>query len=404
MRRAGWRLARAARAAAVSAAVLGAAGGAAGCGGQPPTFRALLRSIDGDAPQRKAAAIERYVHARGGTPLVENQSRLVFVARTRDGVPPRVLGDFNAWANTPEGYDTTIGVMTPIEGTDWWWLEAQAYTNARIEYVLLYDREPVPDPLNPRTVRSIVGTRSEVRMPFWTPQSELDETVEAPAGEVLEQRLAAHGLDGGGRRVWVYLPPGYAGSDAVYPVLYVLDGGTWVEELDGPRVLDRLIARGAVPPVMAVFVEARDRQQEFSRSAAWRRFMTAEVAPAVDGRFRSYPSPDRRVLVGAALAAYGAVDLAIEAPAVFGAVAAIAPPVQTPTLVTNQPHARQAVRSVRFFVLGGTYDAIVDGARRLRTALYEVDAAHTYVEVPEGHNWDMFRGHLDRALAALLPD
>jgi enterochelin esterase-like enzyme len=94
----------------------------------------------------------------------------------------------------------------------------------------------------------------------------------------------------------------------------------------------------------------------------------------------------------------------VEAPSVFGAVAAIAPPVQTATLITNQAQrARAAVRSLRVFTLGGTYDAMIGGARRLRLALQQADTAETYVEVSEGHNWDMFRGHLDDALTTLLP-
>jgi enterochelin esterase-like enzyme len=374
---------------------------AAGCG-EPDTFRGLLRSLDGMKAEDRAAAIERFVAARGGTPVIEDRARLVFLARTRDGIPPRVVGDFNGWANTAEGYDVTVGEMEPIDGTDWWWLQGEAYTNARLEYVLLYDREPIPDPLNPRTITSIVGARSEIRMPFWQPHPELDEDTPVPSGEVRAERVTSAAL-GGERRVWVYLPPGYEAAGALLPVVFVLDGGTWAIDMRVPLILDRLIARSAIPPVIAVFVEPQDRQEEYSRNDAWRRFMTAELVPWVDGRYRTFPSPDRRVVLGSALSAYAAVDLAIEAPAVFGAVAAIAPPVQTATLITNQAHAPAAIRSLRFFVIGGTYDAIVDGARRLRTALSETNAAEDYLEVHEGHNWDMFRGYLDDVLTRLLP-
>lgn len=372
------------------------------CGGDPTSFRGLLRSVEGLSPDARAAAVERYVTAQGGTPLIENQTRLTFVAQSRDGVAPRVVGDFNGWANTPEGYDVTVGAMTPFEGTDWWWLQEEAYTNARLEYVRLYDREPMPDPLNPRTITSIVGTRSEVRMPFWNANPEIDDDADVPAGELVEERLSSRAL-AAERRVWFYLPPGYEDADTLYPVVYILDGATWVEGLEVPRVLDRLIARRAAPPVIAVFVEPGNRQQEYSRSTAWRAFMTTELVPLVDQRFRTFPSPDQRVILGSSLGAYAAVDLAVEASSVFGAVAAIAPPVQTATLITNQPHARTAIRSLRLFTQGGTYDEILDGARRLRTALYEAGAAETYLEVPEGHNWDMFRGHLDEALTTLLP-
>ena len=54
-------------------------------------------------------------------------------------------------------------------------------------------------------------------------------------------------------------------------------------------------------------------------------------------------------------------------------------------------------------MLGGVYDTSIDGARRLRTALDDVNAPVSYLEVPEGHNTNTFRAHLDDALRALLP-
>jgi enterochelin esterase-like enzyme len=387
---------------ALGAAILAVLLVSIGCGGEPTTFRQLMRSVEGLAPGEQAAVIERYIERHGGTPVIENRSRLIFLAQSRDGVAPRVVGDFNGWANTPEGYDVTVGAMTPFEGTDWWWLQGDAYTNARLEYVLLYDRDTVADPHNPRVISSIVGTRSEIRMPLWRARPEIDDDSASPMGELIADHVTSRAL-GADRRVWYYLPSGYADSGALYPVVYILDGATWVEGLEVPQILDRLIGRGAAPPVIAVFIDSENRQQEYSRSAAWREFMTAELVPGVDARFRTFPAPEQRVILGSALGAYAALDLAVEFPAVFGAVAAIAPPVQTATLITNQRHARDAVRSLRVFTLGGTYDAIIDGARRLRTALQQTDAAETYLETPEGHNWDMFRGAIAPALTTLLP-
>ena len=53
--------------------------------------------------------------------------------------------------------------------------------------------------------------------------------------------------------------------------------------------------------------------------------------------------------------------------------------------------------------MGGVYDSMIDGARRLRTTLDEYQAPVSYLEVSEGHNTNTFRGHLDDALKALLP-
>jgi enterochelin esterase-like enzyme len=251
-------------------------------------------------------------------------------------------------------------------------------------------------------VQSYAGPRAEVRMPLWVAQPEVDERAAVPSGDVVAETFASKAL-GGTRRVWFYLPPGYAATgDTLYPVMYVLDGGNYIEKMDVPRILDRLIARKAVPPVIAVFSEPGDRQEEYSRNEKWRAFVATELVPAVDKRFRTFPTPDHRVILGSSLAAYGAVDLAVEFPSVFGLCAALAPPAQTITVITNQPKAKAAAVSIKFFVLGGIYDSLIDSARRLRVALDDVNAPVTYAEVPEGHSTETFRAHLDDAIRTLL--
>lgn len=384
---------------------LGLALFAVSCAGEPQSWSALQKQLAGLEPEDRAAAIERFVAARGGTPLVENQTRLIFLAQDVNGAAPRVVGDFNGWASTPQGYDVSVGKMTRIDGTAWSYLEGTAYTNARVEYVFLFDAEAMPDPLSSRTAQAYAGPRSEARMPFWVAQPEIDDDSAVPAGELRAETLASRSL-GGPRRVWYYLPPGYATAtaDTLFPVIYVLDGANYVEKMDVPRVLDRLIARGDIPPVIAVFSEPADRQEEYSRNPKWRAFISSELVPLVDKRFRTFPAPDHRAIIGSSYAAYGAVDLAVEFPSIFGLCAAIAPPPQTASVIANQARARTAAVSIRFFVLGGIYDSMIDGARGLRTTLDDVDAPVSYLEVPEGHNTNTFRGHLDDALRALLAE
>jgi enterochelin esterase-like enzyme len=375
----------------------------AGCrSAEPRSFKELLgrvAALEGDA---RGAAIDHYIAAHGGKPLIENHSNAIFVVQDRGGATPRLIGDFNNWAEAGNGQDPSVGRPTRIQGTDWSYLEASIFTNARAEYVLLFEREAIADPKNPHTVNGFAGPRSEVRMPQWVAQPELDDTSEVPAGDVVGEAVPSKML-GAPRRVWFYTPPGYAQSQDWYPVLYVLDGANYVERMRTPTILDRLIARKAIQPLLAVFIEPVERQEEYSRNPRWRAFMAAELVPLVDKRFRTFPAPEKRIVLGSSLSAYGAVDLAVEYPATFGLCAALAPPAQTPTVITNQAKGQQAIRAVRFFVLAATYDSMAMGGRRLRTALDIGTGAVTYEEVPEGHSTETFRGHIDDAVRALLP-
>jgi 23S rRNA (adenine2503-C2)-methyltransferase len=374
----------------------------AGCAREPGNWRDFREYIQGVAPEQRDAAVEKFIAAKGGSPIIENQTRLVFLAKDKNGQTPRIVGDFNAWAVTPQGYDVAIGKPARIEGSSWSYLESTSYTNARLEYVFFFDDEAATDPMNPRTVQAYAGPRSEVRMPFWVAQPEIDSAGDVPTGEVVAETVASKYL-GAERRVWFYLPPGYAAAtDQLFPVMYVLDGSTYIEKMDVARLLDRLIATKAIPSVIAVFAEPGDRQEEYSRNQRWRAFMATELVPMVDKRYRTFSAPDQRIIFGSSLAAYGAVDLAVEYPSLFGLCAAIAPPAQTFSLIENQAKARAAVVSIKFFVLGGVYDSMIDGARKLRTTLDEYSAPVTYLEVSEGHNTNTFRGHLDDALRALI--
>ena len=322
--------------------------------------------------------------------------------RTIDGRTPRIVGDFNNWATTPQGYDATAGTPTRIDGTPWSFLEGSAFTNARLEYVLLFEKETRPDPKNPHTVRTFAGPRSEVRMPFWTAPAGGGRQGRGPPRAVTEEAFESRTLKGT-RRVWTYLPPGTRRSTDLYPTVYFLDGGNYADWMQVPSVLDRLIAAKTIPPIIAVFVEPGSRQEEYSRNPAWRAFMARELVPVIDQRLRTFAAPDHRVIFGSSLGAYGAVDLAVENPDVFGLCAAIAPPAQASTLITNQTQGVRAIQGVRFFVLGAVYDTDVNGARTLRSALDEERADVTYVEVPEGHAAETFRGRIDDALKHLMP-
>lgn len=374
-----------------------------GCAGEPQSVRDLLKQAERTSdPAARTALVERFAATRPN-PVIEQNARLTFFHKDDgSGRTPRIVGDFNAWATSPQGYDAKAGTLTRIEGTPWSYLEGTAFTNARLEYVLLYEKETQPDPRNPRKIRTFSGDRSEIRMPFRAAQPEVDGPEPAAKGTLTAETFTSRSLSAT-RRVWTYLPAGYERSQDLYPTVYFLDGGNYAEWMEVPGVLDRLIASKTLPPFVAVFVEPGSRNEEYSRNPAWRAFVATELVPAIDKRVRTFPAPDHRLIFGSSLGAYGAVDLAVEYSSVFGLCAAIAPPVQSSTLLTNQAQGQRAIQGVRFYVLGAVYDTDVKGARTLRSALAEASADVKYEEIPEGHAAETFRSHIDNALKVLLP-
>ncbi len=129
------------------------------------------------------------------------------------------------------------------------------------------------------------------------------------------------------RRFQVYLPDGYAESDARYQVLYWLPG--WSGSLNGgsyKKSLDDAIQNSEIPPTIAVFIDGYDRFMQgilFLNSSMfgnWGNFLISEVIPFVDREYRTIPNMVGRGLMGWSAGGYSSIILPILHPNVWGAV------------------------------------------------------------------------------------
>jgi enterochelin esterase-like enzyme len=122
-----------------------------------------------------------------------------------------------------------------------------------------------------------------------------------------------------------YLPPGYR-STRRYPVLYLLHGNEQlaVEFLlqgDLQGELDRLIAAGQVPPMIAVMPEGGRGAINWRNlgSQRWESYVV-EVQELVDRMLPTIRNRDARAIAGDSMGAYGAMNVALGNPYRFGVV------------------------------------------------------------------------------------
>mgnify|MGYP000255700637 CR=1 FL=1 len=134
----------------------------------------------------------------------------------------------------------------------------------------------------------------------------------------------------------IYLPPGY-GTDPSkrYPVLWVLAAYTnagpgqvaWRNHGETvPQRLDRLIADGAIPPMMAVFPDCYtslggNQYVDSPALGPYAKHIVDELIPAVDAEFQTLASPSARAVLGKSSGGFGALHLAMSHPGVFSGVA-----------------------------------------------------------------------------------
>ena len=140
------------------------------------------------------------------------------------------------------------------------------------------------------------------------------------------------------RRVHVWLPPDYDDrrqAERRYPVLYDLVGFmaggpahvNWKAFGENvPERVARLVHEKKMEPVIVVFPDcftALGGNQYVNSSAigAYADYLTREIVPFVDGRFRTLASRDHRGCFGKSSGGYGAIVHGMKYPKVWGAVA-----------------------------------------------------------------------------------
>ena len=149
---------------------------------------------------------------------------------------------------------------------------------------------------------------------------------------------------GEARPVNVYVPPRFRaapeGAAERLPVLYMPDGGL---DEDFPHIVqtvDSLIARRVIRPVIVVGVPNTQRRRDLTGptrvktdsaiaprvggSAAFRRFLRAELVPEIERRYRT---TKERAIIGESLAGLFIVETFLEDPSLFTHYVALDPSV-----------------------------------------------------------------------------
>jgi enterochelin esterase-like enzyme len=122
----------------------------------------------------------------------------------------------------------------------------------------------------------------------------------------------------------VYLPPGFDPSQS-YPVVYLLHGmagnpTSFIDGLHFARVADGLIGSGQAKPFIAVMPVAGPTVDANNGEWAgiWESYVVDDVVPWVDGHLPTLRSAGGRALEGLCAGGYGAVDIGLRHPGVFG--------------------------------------------------------------------------------------
>ncbi len=128
---------------------------------------------------------------------------------------------------------------------------------------------------------------------------------------------------GNERRVWVYTPPDYSPSSAPYHLLVLFDGWFQKDVVRTPNVLDSLLAKRAIPPLVAVMVGNRsleDRILNLGCYPPFNQFLAQELIPWTRQNYRVTSDPAQTIVGGGSRGGLAAAFAALQHPEIFGNV------------------------------------------------------------------------------------
>ncbi len=328
-------------------------------------------------------------HSPADFPIIEDSTCYFFF---RGKGAQSVVGDFNQWR---AGRDPFIAV----DSTDLFYVAKTFPLEARLDYKIVVAGKWILDPLNPRVIWGGFGPNSELAMPRYEYPAEILYQPDIPHGTVVEWSFQSRVLNNT-RQVWVYLPAEYeAHPQNRYPVLYVQDGGEYIRLANMVNVLDNLIASQRIRPIITVFVNPVERNQEYWLNDAYVTMLVQELVPAVDSTWRTLPDPKNRGIMGASLGGVVSLYAALKYPEVFRKVGS-----QSGALWIEQQriitlYQQTDLPPLIIYLDWGTFEEGQEAVhRQFRTIL--VAAGHTVrtERHPEGHSWGNWRAHIDNIL------
>ncbi len=209
----------------------------------------------------------------------------------------------------------------------------------------------------------------------------------------------------GGGSFHVYLPPGYATTNARYPVIYLLHGNsqpaTAFLQIGLQEQLDRLIARHEIPPLIAVMIQGGPGDNNWRDQGTHRyESYVVEVQELIDHMLPTLAGRGTRAVIGDSMGGYGAVNVVLGHPQRFSVVESwlgFFNGLDDELAAARPVIAREGLHA---YLYGGESDTIADPSENAPFAaqLHAAGASAHGTIYAGGHTMETLQAHLGHML------
>jgi len=359
------------------------------------SFAHFISRLNSLPESQRQAVADSFMNSGNSFPYTENDTLVNFVYNA-SAQSVAMAGDATGWNPNKN--------LMHISGCNFWYYSTSYESDARLDYKLIINGSNwILDPNNSYTCSGGFGPNSELRMPGYNVPPEISYYPEIPHGSLSDTSFYSTNL-GNSRLVRIYLPPGYPTGSEAYPVILFHDGLEYISLCQANNILDYLIANHLITPVIAVFVPPVDRTSEYAGSKIdnFSDFITQELMPSIDTKYKTSTDPSKRAMVGASNGGNIALYIGMKHPEIFGKIAAVSSNIQT---TISSAFSTGPKLNLSIYLDIGKYDiaSLIPMAYNFRDILQANGYAYQFREWSEGHSWGNWKGHLRFPLEQFFP-
>ncbi|MBC8375838.1 MAG: hypothetical protein H8E26_07310 [FCB group bacterium] len=359
------------------------------------SFTDFITSVYQAPAEEKQALVDSFLHwadSTTGIPYIEDTTAY-FLYINGSNPQVAVAGDFTGW-------DPTNQDFIPLSGTNLFYAAYQFENDARLDYKLVVNGNWILDPLNPSTCSGGYGPNSELSMAAYIQPPEI-ESYNIPHGSLLSTTFSDT-TQGRTRAVRVYTPPDYAEGTQSYRSIYFHDGSEQIDLGFAENVLDFMISQELIPPIIAIFVDPINRNEEYLYDYDFMTMFVNELVPWIDAQYRTMPEAEYRAVAGVSAGGLTSLLFTVQHPDVFGNCGAFSPAIWFGDLIDQ--YEASPVLPVKIYMDAGTYEpSIYNSSMSLKGILDDDQWNLRWRAWHEGHSWGSWRAHLDDALTYFWP-
>lgn len=316
------------------------------------------------------------------------------------------------------GLPSSIPLMR-LGKTDVWYRAMEFPTKSRIEYkfgvVRRGHEEWIYDPLNSNVAYDPFGGNSVVHCKDYVDPEWSYEIPGVAQGRFEKIVIDSDALEDQ-RHLRIYIPAKFR-KYRRYRLLVVHDGDDYVRFSRLNHVLDNLIARYEIPPMIVALSNPHDRLREYANDKRHARHIVEELIPALEKRYPLISEPSGRGIMGASFGGVAALSTAWHYPGVFDSMLVQSgsfaftdigdhsrSPAFDPVVdFMNRFRQNPGQPAKQIFISCGVYESLIYENRSLVPFLRSHGISAKFVEAHDGHNWENWRNRLREGMTWLFP-